>query len=240
MPVALQPQMHPTLPELARRFGNVPARRIRLDRYPADETDVEDLHNSEDRLYELVDGVLLEKEMAYRESAIAVEIIYHLKAFVRGKSLGVIAGSDGMMRLAPGLIRIPDVSFVRRAQFPGGKISNMALPSIYPDLAVEVLSPSNTAEEMDEKLNDYFTAGTTLAWLVEPDTRSVLVFASADRATATRMTINDTLDGGSMLPGFALPLAAIFAELDAIESPSLISAVSKPSATRAPPNRVPR
>ena len=115
MPVALQPQMHPTLPELARRFGNVPARRIRLDRYPADETDVEDLHNSEDRLYELVDGVLLEKEMAYRESAIAVEIIYHLKAFVRGKSLGVIAGSDGMMRHAPGLIRIPDVSFVRKA-----------------------------------------------------------------------------------------------------------------------------
>ena len=81
---------------------------------------------------------------------------------------------------------------------------------------MEVLSPSNTVEEMDEKLDDYFTAGATLVWLVEPDTRSVSVFTSADRATAVRLMIADTLDGGTVLPGFVLPVADIFAELDAI------------------------
>ena len=216
MPAALQPPMHPTLPELARRFGNVPARRIRLDRYPADESDVEDLHAVEGRSYELVDGVLLEKEMGFQESAIAVEITTRLKNFIRGKSLGVIAGADGMMKLAPGLVRIPDASFVRKAQFPGGRIGYAPIPNIHPDLAVEVLSPSNTVEEMDEKLDDYFTAGATLVWLVEPDTRSVSVFTSADRAAAVRLTIADTLDGGAVLPGFTLPVADIFAELDSI------------------------
>ena len=177
---------------------------------------MEDLHAAEGRSYELVDGVLLEKEMGFQESALAVEITTRLKNFVRGKSLGVIAGADGMMKLAPGLVRIPDASFVRKAQFPGGRIGEAAIPNLHPDLAVEVLSPSNTVEEMDEKLDDYFTAGATLVWLVEPDTRSVSVFTSADRATAVRLMIADTLDGGTVLPGFVLPVADIFAELDAI------------------------
>ena len=216
MPAALQPPMHPTLPELAHRFGNLPARRIRLDRYPADEADVEDLHILEGRSYELVDGVLLEKEMGFQESAIAMKIGRRLGNFIEGKHLGVIAGADGMMKLAPGLVRIPDASFVRKAQFPGGRIGDAPIPNIHPDLAVEVLSPNNTVEEMDEKLDDYFTAGATLVWLIEPETRSVSVFTSADRATAVRLTIADSLDGGGVLPGFALPIADIFAELDNI------------------------
>ncbi len=218
MPVAIAaaPQAHPTLSELARRYGNMPARRIRLDRYPATADDVDELWNTERRIYELVDGVLLEKEMAFRESMIAMKIGQELLNFIRGKSLGVVAGADGMMKLAPGLVRIPDCSFVRKAQFPGGRVSAIRVPSIHPDLAVEVLSPGNTDEEMDEKLRDFFAAGTTLVWLVEPDTRSVLVLTQADRATATRINVVDTLDGGSVLPGFALPVATLFDELDAI------------------------
>jgi Uma2 family endonuclease len=79
-----------------------------------------------------------------------------------------------------------------------------------------VLSPSNTVEEMDEKLRDYFTSGTELVWYVEPDTRSVLVFTDPDRTSAKRLCVADTLDGGTVLPGFTLPVAALFAELDAI------------------------
>ena len=216
MPVAAPAQAHPTLSELARRFGAMPARRIRLDRYPATEGDVEELESVDGRLYELIDGVLLEKDMAFRESVLAVEIARLLKNHVVGKGLGVVAGADGMMRLAPGLVRIPDASFIRKAQFPGGRVGDARVPAIHPDLAVEVISPGNTVEEMDEKLIDFFRAGTTLVWYVEPGTRSVLVFTGPDRAKATRLTVADTLDGGSVLPGFALPVAAIFAELDAI------------------------
>ena len=216
MPVAMDPQSRPTLPELALRYGNLPARRVRLDRYPANEDDVEELHNTEGRIYELVDGVLLEKDMAFQESAIAVEITTHLKNFVRGKSIGVVAGADGMMKLAAGLVRIPDASFIRKAQFPGGRIAGTPIPNIHPDLAVEVLSPSNTDEEMDEKLQDYFASGTALVWLVEPDTRSVLVLTGPDRTTGIRLTVADTLDGGTVLPGFRLPVATLFAERDAL------------------------
>ncbi len=216
MPAALQPPMHPTLPELARRYGNLPARRIRLDRYPADEDDVEELHNTEGRIYELVDGVLLEKEMGFQESMIAMKLGRMLGNFLDGKHLGVVAGADGMMKLAPGLVRIPDVSFVRKAQFPGARVANTPVPRLYPDLAVEVLSPSNTNEEMDEKLRDYFAGGTTLAWVVEPDTRSVLVLTGSDRTAGTRLTVADTLDGGTVLPGFRMSVATLFAELDAI------------------------
>ena len=216
MPAALQPPMHPTLSELARRYGNLPARRIRLDRYPADEDDVEELHNTEGRIYELVDGVLLEKEMGFQESMIAMKLGRMLGNFLDGKHLGVVAGADGMMKLAPGLVRIPDVSFVRKAQFPGARVANTPVPRLYPDLAVEVLSPSNTNEEMDEKLRDYFAGGTTLAWVVEPDTRSVLVLTGSDRTAGTRLTVADTLDGGTVLPGFRMSVATLFAELDAI------------------------
>lgn len=216
MPVAMDPQTRPTLRDLALRYGNLPARRIRLDRYPADENDVEEFRNTERRIYELVDGVLLEKEMALLESAIAVEITTQLKIFVRGKSIGVVTGADGMMKLAPGLVRIPDAAFIRKAQFPGGRIGNTPIPSVYPDLAVEVLSPSNTDEEMDEKLRDYFASGTSLVWLVEPDTRSVLVLGGPDRTTGVRLTVAESLDGGTVLPGFSLSVALLFAELDAI------------------------
>ena len=216
MPAALLPPMHPTLLELARRYGNLPARRIRLDRYPADEVDVEELHNTEGRIYELVDGLLVEKEMGFQESMIAMKLGRMLGNFLDGKRLGVVAGADGMMKLAPGLVRIPDVSFVRKAQFPGARVANTPVPNIHPDLAVEVLSPSNTDEEMDEKLQDYFASGTALVWLVEPDTRSVLVLTGPDRTTGIRLTVADTLDGGTVLPGFRLPVATLFAELDAI------------------------
>ena len=208
--------LHPTLGELVRRFGNMPAQRIRFERIPATEFDVEELDSDEGRLYELVDSVLVEKVMALLESMIAVILSAEIFRFIKGKSLGIVTGADGMMRLAPGLIRIPDVAFIRKAQFPGGRVGTDPIPDIHPDLAVEVLSPSNTVEELDEKLIDYFRSGTELVWYVEPDSRSVLVFTDPDRANAVRLSVADTLDGGTVLPGFTLAVAALFAELDAI------------------------
>lgn len=207
-------EAEPTLTDLAHRLGSMPLHRIRLHPFPATEADVIELHERERRLFELVNGVLVEKTMGFREGVLAVTIAALLVEFVRPRKLGVVAGTDGMMRLAPGLVRIPDVSFCKWEQFPGRKVSRTPIPDIHPDLAVEVLSQSNTELEMDEKLEDYFNSGSSLVWLVDPTTRSALVFTSPDRETATKLVEGQSLDGGDVLPGLSIPLADIFAELD--------------------------
>lgn len=203
-----------TLTDIARRFGPIPLRRIRLHPYPATEDDVAEIHDRENRLYELVDGILVEKDMGYREGFLAVVIAAALHNFVKPRNLGAVAGADGMMKLAPGLVRIPDVSFCTWDQFPNRQVQDTPVPNLHPDLAVEVLSRGNTDQEMDEKLRDYFTSGARLVWLVDPDPRTVLVFTTPDRSAARQLSVTDTLDGNHVLPGLAIPVRDLFAELD--------------------------
>ncbi|MBC8117685.1 MAG: Uma2 family endonuclease, partial [Candidatus Saccharimonas sp.] len=80
------------------------------------------------------------------------------------------------------------------------------------DLAVEVLSESNTYGEMQLKLADYFAASVRLVWIVDPELRTVEVHADPGQMTLLRQ--DDTLDGGAVLPGFVVPLKDLFAELD--------------------------
>ena len=112
-----------TLSDLAERFGPMPFGRIIQHPAPgtAKEKDVLAMLRT-DRLCELVDGVLVEKTMGYEESLLAAEIIFLLKVFVRPRRLGLVAAPDGLLRLAKGLVRIPDVSFVSWARVPGGKV----------------------------------------------------------------------------------------------------------------------
>jgi Uma2 family endonuclease len=83
---------------------------------------------------------------------------------------------------------------------------------VAPNLAVEVLSRSNTPGEMTAKRQEYFAAGVQLVWEINPETRRVVVYRSP--TDATTLTATDNLDGGTVLPGFALPLHQLFAELD--------------------------
>ena len=103
-----------TLADLVDRFGPMPAERIRTNPPPgtATEQDVIDIEERESRLCELVDGVLVEKTVGVDESYLASRLIYFLNEFVLESGLGVVTAPDGMMRLAPGLVRIPDVSFI--------------------------------------------------------------------------------------------------------------------------------
>lgn len=109
-------------------------------------------------------------------------------------------------------MRIPDVAFISRAKLPDGKIPAVSVPEIAPDLAVEVLSRSNTADEMARNRREYFAAGVSSFWIVDPDERTVTVYESVD--SSTTYSFRDTLPGGSVLPGFSLSLAKLFAELD--------------------------
>jgi Uma2 family endonuclease len=152
----------------------VPLDRIRFLPAPgtACEQDVINLHDRENRLFELVEGVLVEKPMGFLESRIAAFLIRLLDVFTEDMDLGIVVGADGMMRIAAGLVRMPDVSVLLWDRLPGRRIPTEPIPSLAPDLAVEVLSVSNTSAEIDRKISEYFAAGCRCAWVVDPKVRS--------------------------------------------------------------------
>jgi Uma2 family endonuclease len=201
-----------TLADLLERFGPIPAARVRYDPPPgtATEEDVVALEARDNRLFELVDGVLVEKAMGFYESYLAMRLAQFLLAFVEQHDLGIVAGEAGMLRLAPGLVRIPDVSFVSWNQFPQRRVPRQPIPDLAPDLVVEVLSEGNTPREMDQKLLDYFSAGMRLVWYVLPDLQEVHVYTAPDRRQI--ITADHTLHGGQVLPGFILPARRLFEE----------------------------
>lgn len=203
-----------TIADLHRHLGDIPLERIRMVPPPGTAT-VDDAVKSESggrMVCELIDGVLVEKTMGYMESQLAAILIHRLQSFVEARNLGVVAAPDGMLRIFPDQVRIPDVSFVRWEQFPGGKLTSEPAPAIAPDLAIEVLSKGNTAAEMDRKLRDYFTAGVRLVWYIDPPTRTARAYTSVDQCT--EIDEQGTLRGGDVLPGFELPLADLFARAE--------------------------
>ena len=203
-----------TLADLLKQLGDIAPERVRFHPPPgtASEKDVLDVRAREDRLCELVDGVLVEKGMGFRESFLGGVLFTILWGFVKLRNLGLVTGADGTMRLVAGLVRIPNVAFISWARLPGQRLPTEPIPDLAPDLAVEVLSKSNTAGEMARKRREYFAAGVRLVWFVDPEARTVEVYTALEQSILLRE--EDTLDGGAVLPGFVLSLRELFAELD--------------------------
>ena len=202
-----------TLADLIERLGGVPPHRIRYRPAPGTAVEQDVLEAAKQGLVcELVDGVLVEKAMAYRESVLAAYLIELLNAFVRLRNLGLVTGEQGTVRLFAGLVRIPDVAFSSWDRLPNRRVPDEPIPDLAPSLAVEVLSQSNTPGEMARKRRDYFTSGVLQVWMADPAARTVDVYTNETQFT--RLTEADVLDGGAVLPGFRLPLRDWFAELD--------------------------
>jgi Uma2 family endonuclease len=202
-----------TLGELLKQLGGISPRRIRMRPAPgtATEKDVLDILDRTNRQCELVNGVLVEKVMGYPESALAMWIGFLLQGFLEQHDLGILAGSDGALRLMPRLVRMPDVSFIRWDRLPSREPPSEPIPGLAPDLAVEVLSKGNTPGEMKRKLREYFATGVEIVWLLDLPRRTVQVYTAPDRSVT--LTEDDTLDGGQVLPGLALPVRQVFAKV---------------------------
>ena len=203
-----------TLADILAEIGDVPLDRVRG--FPplgtATEADViRERESPERRLCELIDGILVEKAMGAKESILAMEIGRLIGNHVQAHRLGVILGPDGMLRLFPGLVRIPDVSFIPWTQIPGRRWPNTPIPEIPPDLAVEVLSPSNTPGEIRLKLREYFQSGTRLVWVVDPKKQTARIYTAPESFQAVGKS--GSLDGGEVLPGFQLSLPKLFGTL---------------------------
>jgi Uma2 family endonuclease len=196
-----------TLADLRQRLGGIPLERIWFHPAPgtATEKDVIRAEARENRLCELVDGTLVEKAMGFEEARLAARLLYLLITYLEQNDLGICVGADGMMRIAPGLVRIPDVSFVSWDKLPGRESPQEPIPDLAPDLAVEVLSEGNTKGEMARKVREYFDAGVILVWLIDPKKRTARVFSAVEKSTLVHA--DEALDGGKVLPGIVIRLS---------------------------------
>src|SRR5437660_598970 len=124
-----------TMADLQEHLGGIAANRIRIMPTPgkATERDLIRLFKRTDRLFELVDGVLVEKAMGYLESKLACDLICFLGVYLQRHDLGILAGPDGAMRIMPGLVRIPDISFVSYAQLPNRELPTEPIAGVAPD-----------------------------------------------------------------------------------------------------------
>jgi Uma2 family endonuclease len=159
---------------------------------------------------ELIDGVWVEKNMSSASGAIESNLNFALKGHVRANKLGHVIAESGMYQLfaaQPKQIRRPDLSFVRSGRLPDEKVPVKKM-QLAPDLAVEVISPNDEAEEVESKLDEYLRAGVRLVWLIYLPTRNVWAYKQDGTAKLYRST--DTLPGEDVMPEFAVPVAELF------------------------------
>ena len=168
--------------------------------------------------YELHEGKLVEMPGAGGiHAAIVVRLVLLLHQFVTSRRIGFVFG-DGLgyiLRRNPDTVRIPDVSVVRRERVPAGGIPEGFWPGA-PDLAVEIVSPHDRAEEVHERVRDYLGAGVRLVWVLWPKSRTVTVYWPD--GTARELGPDEKLTGGDVLPGFEVSVSELFL-VPAEESP---------------------
>jgi Uma2 family endonuclease len=164
----------------------------------------------DDILYEVVDGKIVEKPVGATEVVITSILDQRLGPFAGTRRLGrVVAEMIFRIDVAKDLQRRPDVAFIAHARWPyNRRVPNVAVWDMVPDLAIEVVSPSNTAFEVQRKIHEYFDASVSQVWIIYPPQQEVYVFASTNRIEVLQM--GQELDGGNLLPGFRLPLATLF------------------------------
>jgi Uma2 family endonuclease len=162
--------------------------------------------------YELVRGELRQMAPAGADHGERTWLLgMYLGLFVLENKLGKMFAAETGFILAtnPDTVRAPDIAFVRKERLPVGGLPLGYLP-ISPDLSVEVISPFETAEDIQEKVEDYFRAGTSQVWTVYRKTRSVVVHYA--NGSTIHLHETDQLDGGDLLPGFSIPVAKLFPE----------------------------
>lgn len=167
------------------------------------------LHPAANERTELVRGFIrMMTPASAGHGLVSATVLRLLSTYVWQHRLGVcFADSTGYtLPNLPNTVRAPDASFVRANHLPPDGVTGGFL-QLAPDLAVEVLSPSESDADLSEKLADYRVAGTPLVWVIDPAKRTVAVISTDE---STTLGVNDTLTGGDVVPGFACRVAELF------------------------------
>ncbi|MEP7200520.1 MAG: Uma2 family endonuclease [Chloroflexota bacterium] len=165
------------------------------------------------RPFELVRGEIVYMDWTGEEHAdVAGELFGEMRAYVREHDLGKVYTADAGFLLAenPDTVRVPDVAFVSWARRGRVEHTAGAVP-MPPDLAVEIISPSDTMKAVREKVKEYFEAGVQEVWIIEPWAQTVTKCLGSLLRTQT-LGMEDMLDGGELLPGFTMRVAELFSE----------------------------
>lgn len=170
------------------------------------------LPSAEGARYELVEGALIEMVggTGGLHGVLEARIARHLANFVEDNGLGYVTGASGAFILArdPDVVRIPDAAFISKARMPK-PIPERFLP-LAPDLAVEIVSPNDSALEVRHKVQDYLKYGVHMVWVIYPELRLIDCYR-LDHAQS--LEGDAVLEGSDVLPNFRLPLRALFADL---------------------------
>ncbi len=170
-----------------------------------------------DSSVELIDGRLTRRVLSgWWASMTTTTIATHLLLFVSQRALGDVVAGNGTFRISrePDTVLLADAAFVRRSRLEGQDPTSFFEGA--PDLAVEVCGPDENHTELERRMGRYLDAGTETTWLVDPTRREVRVMGS--RGSARRLTGDEVLDGGSLLPGLRLPVPSLFASQDRLRA----------------------
>ena len=160
--------------------------------------------------YELVAGELRQMSpTGAMHGIVTVRLTLAIGNHVQANNLGFVFGAETGFKLAtnPDTVRAPDVAFVSRERLPQDADINKFLP-VAPDLAVEVVSPTDTVYEVEEKIAEWLAAGARAVWVANPKRRTVTIHR-AEQAPQI-LSESDSIEGGEALPGFSYSLAGLF------------------------------
>jgi Uma2 family endonuclease len=167
------------------------------------------------KIYELIDGQIVAKlPVRHIESLINATIATILWGYVSEHNIkGHVLGPDGAYTMTEHDVYVPDVSFIFKKNMPDLEDTESI---ISPDLAIETFSPSETPRKVNAKTTLYLNTGTQIVWNVYPDEKVVEVWTkgAGEKLEMLAFTIEDTLDGGDVLPEFTLALRDIFAQIE--------------------------
>ena len=163
--------------------------------------------------YELVNGeLIIVGNSGMEHGNLGAFLCGLLEIYARRNKLGLTFDSSTAFTMKTGNKRSPDVSFVAKDRLRGLKKLPKGFFQGAPDLAVEIISPSNTFNEIHTKIVEYFDSGSKLVWVIHPDEESVLVYHKPQPDKLLQRS--DSLDGETIIPGFTVPLTELFADLD--------------------------
>lgn len=180
----------------------------------------ERVHTPEDLLtmpdgfrFELIDGKLMERNMGAKASEVAANVISMLRNHARSHKLGKVFATDCGYQCFPNQpkqVRFADGSFVARGRLPEERVPEGHM-RIAPDVAIEVISPNDTAKEVDAKRKEWLAGGVMLLWIIYPESHSVFVFRPD--GSCLSLGLNDELSGADVLPGFVCKVAELFEDV---------------------------
>ena len=160
--------------------------------------------------YELAHGRLVRMAPAsWVPGVVGTRVSHQIDSFLDEHPIGFTSAADTgfLLRRDPDVVRAPDIGFVRAERVSATDLPPRFFPGP-PDLAIEVLSPTDRMPDVLHKIADYLDAGTRLVWFLDPQRRTAMVFRADGSITV--LGANDQIDGEDVLPGFRLRLAALW------------------------------